>query len=355
MEQFLQQTAQIGKYILLGITITAVILGITFFLVWGWIGTIARSAGTTTSYLYSEFKTGLTATPIHTELRKTILILGTDAVANRAGEPILTDTIMVASINLKTGAISLVSFPRDLWSEKYLTKINALYAYGDKFYPGEPEKLTAEVITELLDKPIHHTFVVSLDMLAELIDIVGGVEITVEESFTDTQFPRSDVPIDSTDPTLLYETVTFEQGPELMTSTRALKYIRSRKSTTEDQGTDLARSQRQQQVITALFNKIISPSVITDSDKVAALLLFYQINFSEKIALSELVATARFVLTGVATNNASIELDSHTLSVYPDTATGVIEHPNPKLYQNNWVYIVRDQNAFREEIRSYLK
>ena len=355
MEQFLQQTGQVGKYILLGVSITAAIVGICALVLLSWVSIITSIGGMTNAALYREVKSGLDSLPKQTDFRKNILILGVDSVANREGDPVLTDTIMVVSINFKTGKVSLLSFPRDLWSEKYLTKINALYVYGDQFYPGQPEKLTAEVVSELSGLPIHHTFVVSLDMVAQLIDTVGGVEVAIPESFTDSQFPRSDVPIDSTDPAILYETVTFEQGTEVLSSARALQYIRSRKSASEEQGTDLARSQRQQQVITALFKKITSPAVLTNNKVLGQLLLWYQTHFAGEMALSEAVATARYLLPYILGRSQSIQVESYSLSVYPDTTAGVIEHPNPRLYQNNWVYIVRDLVALQAEIKTYLE
>ena len=50
------------------------------------------------------------------------------------------------------------------------------------------------------------------------------------------------------------ETVVFTEGEETMTGEQALKYMRSRKSGS-DQGTDLARGQRQQQVLEALVKR----------------------------------------------------------------------------------------------------
>ena len=95
-----------------------------------------------------------------------------------------------------------------------------------------------------------------------MIDLVGGVDVAVAESFTDPQFPVAGRENDECggDPKLLcrYEALHFEKGREHMDGELALKYVRSRHAQGEE-GSDFARSRRQQEVLLALKEKFMSP------------------------------------------------------------------------------------------------
>ena len=288
-------------------------------------------------------------TPIQTDGRKNILILGTDAVANRDGHAQLTDTMIFASIDLSAGKIYLLSLPRDLWSEEYKTKINALYVYGAERFPNSPEQFPQLVIGKLLNQPIHHTLVISMDELSQIIDVLEGVKVEVAQSFTDPEFPRSDVDISSTDPNVLYKTVKFTAGKEVMNGERALEYIRSRHADGET-GTDLSRSQRQQAVIQAMITKLMQKDTILNIDKLASLFNLYHEQFAQYLSLEELGASGKQLYKV----KNEISLEPLSLSLYPDSETGVIEHPSPKLYNNQWVYKTRDTEMLEKEVKEKL-
>ncbi len=317
-------------------------------------------------YLYSQLKifsehSGLTFTEMRALAQeawqtpviasndyKNILILGIDSHENRGGAPPLTDTIMLASVHLPSGRINTLSLPRDLWSDTYLTKINALYYYGQERYPTEPERFPAETIAEMLDVPVHHTVVISMDSLAELVDLIGGIKIDVPQGFTDEQFPRSDVDVTvERDPAKLYKTVTFVEGPETMSGERALEYIRSRHSD-DDQGHDLARSERQQLVINSLIQKIMSPDIILDLALLGKLYQHYLNQYDQYLPIVELAALVK----QLAPVRQDIALNPHSLTIYPDDESGALWHPPVRAYQNQWVYAVRDQTALEKQVQS---
>jgi len=311
--------------------------------------TVSQVANISIPKVLSQVNEGFNQEPTQYNGSKTFLLLGTDAVANRDQEFVLTDTMMLVSIQLKTGKIHTLSLPRDLWLEDYQTKINALYYYGSAQYPDSPELFVQEVVSELMQVPIQHTMVISLDSLSELIDIVDGVSIEVSEGFTDDKFPRSDSDLTSSDPLELYETVTFTTGTERMNSTRALAYIRSRMSG-DEQGTDDARAARQQQVIQALFKELMQPSTLLDTQKSTQMYSWYSKQYEQTLPISEIVATglALFPLRN------DISFNPATFSIYPEDPNGVIEHPNPRFYQNLWVYTIRDLTAFQAQSRMSL-
>lgn len=294
---------------------------------------------------------GLKTTIEQTDNRKNILVLGTDALANRAGDPVLTDTILLFSLNLQTGEFTAISLPRDLWSVEYKTKINALYEYGKERYPDEPQKFPTQVVEQMTGVPIHNTIVLSLDQLKELIDDMGGVSVNVTEGFIDEQFPRTDVDIRTEhDPKKLYETVEFKTGIELMSGDRALKYVRSRHSTQLDQGTDNARSLRQQQVVNAIIAKLREREILRNPELIGKLFDWYKRNFQVELPMEELIHIA-YELQEKLSN---ISISPQTLSFELDGKTGVIIHPDVRKY-NQWVYEVKNEQEFKEEVKQKLK
>lgn len=344
------------KATLLSILFAGAMLLITALGVLGYgyykIDQFAKKSGTTVSDLKTLIETGLQKTPENINGYKTILLLGVDTVANKPNSPQLTDTILLLSLNVNTGKINTVSLPRDLWSTDYKTRINALYEYGKEKYPERPEQFTEEVVQDLTGLEINHTITLSLDTVAEIVDILGGIDVTVAEGFTDTEFPRDDVNIQTAKThEELYETVTFETGTQHMDGNTTLKYIRSRKSANLDQGTDIARAQRQQQVISAVFEKLLSSSTIRNTTILSDLYLLYDETFEAQFPKLEALSTANYLLP----YKDQIEFTSHTLSIYPEDPNGVITNPPVSKYSGQWVYEIRNLESFKTEINELLQ
>lgn len=314
----------------------------------------SQTAGVSFSELRTAFTTGWQQPPLTTNGYKNFLLLGVDSLSGRGDVPPLTDTMMLISLNLDNGKIITLPFPRDLWSEKYKTKINALYYYGFDRYPDNPAKFVKETLEELTAVTIHHTLVLSLDQLEELIDLVGGVNLDIPVGFVDEKFPRPGVDITiERDPKILYQTITFEPGQQTLTGEKALQYIRSRHSD-GDEGTDLARGERQQLVIKALFSQLMKPKQYLENPALAGQLYqFYEQNFAEVLPLTELIATTK----KLAPIRAEITITGHQLSTTKDNPrTGVLTNPKPSyLYQNQWVYIITDEELFKQEITDILQ
>lgn len=326
------------------------------FGVWGYFKfqKFTQTAEVSFTELKNSAEMGWQQQPIATNDYKNVLLLGVDSLSGRGDVPPLTDTMMLISINLETGKINTLPFPRDLWSEKYKTKINALYYYGGDRYPEEPEKFVEETLEQMTAIDIHHTVILSMDKLEELIDLIGGVTVNVPVGFTDEEFPRPDVDVTTeTDPAILYQTVTFVPGEQTLDGERALQYIRSRHSE-DDEGTDTSRGERQQLVIKALFAQLMDyKKYVTDPILAGNLYKFYEQNFSQVFPLEELVATAK-QLTPVRNQ---IEITNHQLSTTKDNPkTGVLDNPKPSyLYQNQWVYVITSDKLFKEEINNLFK
>ncbi|HQM15945.1 MAG TPA: LCP family protein [Candidatus Woesebacteria bacterium] len=295
-------------------------------------------------------KSTIQAEPIN---QLSILVLGTDEIENRPDFPQLTDSIILAQVQPSHNKVQLLSLPRDLWSNDYKTKINALYQYGRDKNPDQPTQFPQEVISTLTQQDINHTLVISLAQLESLIQILGTIEVDVPVGFRDDQFPRNDVDITKeTDPLKLYETVTFVAGKQQMDGERALKYIRSRHSVDPLVGTDLGRTVRQQQVIEAIFEQIMDLSQYWyEPQRAGQLFSFYKEHFEESLPLSKLLVLVRQMYQ----SDQPFQFTSNSLPIFPDDPEGVIEHPtylHP--YQNQWVYVINDLSRFRQFISKSL-
>ncbi len=185
------------------------------------------------------------------------LILGIGG-ENHAGAD-LTDTMMFVSLNQSTGGVTLVSLPRDIWINDLKTKLNSVYHYQGI----EGVKTQAEAIT---GQKIDYYFLIDFSGVVKVIDTLGGVEVNVERTFDDYRFPvagkENDLCNGDPDYDCRYEHVHFDSGLQTMDGITALKYIRSRYAQ-GDEGTDFARSKRQQNLITALRQKALSPYWLT--------------------------------------------------------------------------------------------
>lgn len=174
--------------------------------------------------------------------RTNILILGVGGGSHEGGD--LTDTMMVVSLDNTKKTLAMISVPRDIWSDTLKDKVNSAYHYG--------KLLMAKVTVEdVLGIPIHYAVVLDFSGFQNVIDEVGGIEVNVPTAFTDKEYPCE------TD-TCVYETVHFDAGPQHMDGARALIYARSRHAE-GDEGSDFARSRRQQEIMLALKNRVMHP------------------------------------------------------------------------------------------------
>jgi LCP family protein required for cell wall assembly len=176
-----------------------------------------------------------------------ILILGKDYGRN-------TDTIIVASYYQKENQLTTMNIPRDLrvLSQGNSMKINALLAQGeDTGYQGRPSRYVADFISRHLNIPIDYFVRIDIDGVTKLVDKLGGIEVEVEQSFTDCEFPTPNYT------GYIFPCPSFEKGKTILNSQRALIYARSRHSfDNPSEAIDFARSKRQSKVIEATMTKL---------------------------------------------------------------------------------------------------
>lgn len=189
-----------------------------------------------------------------------ILIIGVDT---RENDTLLnTDTMILASYNYETNNVVMYSIPRDFNVEindsNWFNRINSVYASAEKKKEGTGFAALEKTITEVTDQEIQYHAMVNFEAFKEIIDAVGGVDINVENSFLDYRYPDG----------YGYKTISFKAGPQTMTGENALAYARSRKSLQNNEGSDYARAERQQKVIIALQEKIMSSDTLSNPQKI---------------------------------------------------------------------------------------
>lgn len=208
----------------------------------------------------------------HLNGRVNILLLGVPG--GQHDGPNLSDSINVLSYDMKTNRLTTVGIPRDVWSDTIHQKINAAYATGEVIEPGKGLTLAKAEVSSIIGIPIHYGAVIRFEQFRQLVDFLGGVDLNVEHTFTDDEFPVTGKEADECggDPDFKcrYETISFQKGIVHMNGETALKYVRSRHATGAE-GSDFSRNQRQQAVMKAIRAKLLSPSILLRPDRLAGL------------------------------------------------------------------------------------
>ena len=200
-----------------------------------------------------------------------VLMVGIDTRENT--QLLNTDVIIVGSYNHETKDIVMISVPRDFHAQTNLdkiwfNKINSTYMVNEQKLKGSGLPVLEEVVEGITGLEIQYHAMINFNGFVELIDAVGGVYINVENSFTDYMYPLG----------YRYQTVTFKAGPQLMDGETALKYTRSRHSQQNGEGSDYARARRQQKVIDALKDAVLSSETLLNPTKLMAMFSTIQNN-----------------------------------------------------------------------------
>jgi len=187
--------------------------------------------------------------------RVNILILGIGGAGHDGPE--LTDTVIVASLKPSTGKVALLSVPRDLLmttADYGQVKLNAINAYAEAKAKGSGPAAEAAALSAALGEPIDYWARIDFNGFEKIINAIGGVDVTVDRSFTDTTFPVSDA-------SDLVKTVSFSAGAQHMDGKTALEFARSRHGN-NGEGSDFARSKRQEKIMLAAREKLLKAGTL---------------------------------------------------------------------------------------------
>jgi len=296
-----------------------------------------------------------------------VLLLGIGG-KNHQG-PNLTDTVIFTSLSTKGDKITLVSIPRDLWVPDLDAKINTAYSTGESKRQGGGLVLSKAVVSKIVNQPIDYVLRIDFDGFVKAVDLVGGLSVNVDRTFDDYEYPidgKEEDPCGHSDTELAelatassqleafpcrYNHVHFDKGLQEMDGKTALEFVRSRHAQGSE-GSDFARSKRQEKIIKAFKDKIFSLATLANPAKVISLYDILKVSidtdikddeFDDFIRLAEKMKTAQ-------TENAVL-----------DTGDGKSKRPglliNPKSgeeYNLEWVLIPRKGNGNFMEIQKYI-
>ena len=280
-----------------------------------------------------------------TRSRTNIVLLGMGGVDHKGAE--LTDSIIVVSVDLASTDSLVLSIPRDIWINSLKTKINATYYYGEQRQEGGGLVLAKAAVEEIIGQPVHYAVSIDFDGFKHAIDLVGGIKINVPETFDDYKYPIPGME-DAEPEELRYEHLRFDSGSQNMSGERALKYVRSRNAK-GPQGTDFARAQRQQQVLAAFKNKLLSLETILSPTKIKELVQTYTGSVRTDLGEAEYVSLAKLAIQPRRENlryGILKEQDQET------GEEGLLVNPPPAEYDGQWVLIGRGGSW--DEVHSYV-
>ncbi|PJE67301.1 hypothetical protein COU95_03080 [Candidatus Shapirobacteria bacterium CG10_big_fil_rev_8_21_14_0_10_40_9] len=256
--------------------------------------------------------------------RVNLLFLGESGPGHEGAT--LTDTIIFTSVSKERTV--LLSIPRDIWYEPLKTKINSLYFYG-----GLPQE--EEAMGEILGQRIDTVVLVDFDTFVKTIDFLGGIDVYVEGTFDDFKYPipgkEEDLCGGDKTFTCRYEHVHFEAGLKHFDGQTVLKFVRSRNAV-GDEGTDYARSRRQQKIIAALKNKIFSPWILGKPGNIFALWRLLNQGLKTDFKIDDLIPLVKILATPSSRKMSTFVLDGW------ETAEGYLYHPQ-KHPSGQWVLL----------------
>jgi len=313
-----------------------------------------------------------------------ILLLGTPG--GKHDGPNLTDTIMIVSYDLSSHQAALVSLPRDLWIDEQKAKVNALYQIG--LNRGNGLNFTKQEIGKILGIDIPYAIRLDFSGFEKAVDLVGGINIEVVKSFDDYVYPvagkenemcgyqekeaeildeqakslnitagkyltlldpegkiatvsaKEAKEIEYTDQQVAtifrcrFEHLSFKKGPLSLDGVTALKYVRSRHGN-NDEGTDFARSRRQQQVLQAFRQKILSLETLTDPRRIIDLIKTFGASVETNINQSEYLDFIKIVKQMEGTKSVVVDsTGENPLLITPPASN----------YGGAWVLVPKDKD-----------
>lgn len=297
----------------------------------------------------------------------------------------LTDTIMIASYNLKTNQVYLFSIPRDLWLPELRSKANAVYEIGLSQKNGLG--LSKTIMGNILGIPINYALRVDFRGFVQAIDAIDGIEVSVENSFDDYLYPiqgkendlcgNTEAEMDfneeeakklnieagkrkilltadgsiATDSaqedkgiryfSCRYEHIRFDKGKMQMGGAVALAFVRSRHGT-NGEGSDFARSKRQQKVIEAVRDQILSLETLVNPQRAVELIKILGESIDTDISVKEVGEF--YKLSKKMDKIQSFVLDDSPRNDLPDGRKSLFIHPLASDYGGAYVLISEDDD-----------
>ncbi|MBF8982156.1 LCP family protein [Lutibacter sp. B2] len=177
--------------------------------------------------------------------RVNVLILGVDAEDFKSAQNARTDTMMLATFDIKEKKVDIISIPRDtrtvIRGRKKQEKINHAHAYGGV-------DLSVKTVKDFLSVPVNYYVKINYKGLSKIIDDIGGIEVDVpmDMKYYD---PYAKPPLK----------INLKKGKQILDSNKAMQFVRFRKGYKNQ---DLGRIEAQHEFLKALSKKMMQPQTI---------------------------------------------------------------------------------------------
>jgi LCP family protein required for cell wall assembly len=235
-----------GSLGIVGITVIALLVGIPHVMAYRY----GTAFGAAFAKMFDDERAGAEPVPALNE-RINVLLVGVDATRLRSA--VLTDTMMVVSLDPVGHTVTMLSLPRDLIDvplgngDVYGPKLNSLMAYADADpgqFPDGGLAALEDAVGALLGIDIQYHAELQFGSFIRMVDAVGGVDVNVVQGFSDPTYDGYG---------LQGRGWSITAGPHHLDGRDALAFSRSRKAAGES---DFTRALRQQQVIVALRDAV---------------------------------------------------------------------------------------------------
>ncbi len=276
--------------------------------------------------------------------RTNFLLLGIGGGDHEGSD--LTDTMILVSVNQTTGDVAMISVPRDIWVPSMRAKVNTAYHYGEEKQQGGGFVLAKSAVSEIVGLPVHYAALINFANFEKFIDSIGGVDINVQTAFDDYEYPipgrENDLCDGDPQTKCRFEHLHFDQGLRHMSGNLALKYVRSRHAV-GDEGSDFARSRRQENLILAIKTKLVSKEILANPAKIKSIYASLAKSFTSDFGSNLYPALVKL---GLKAGKSKIRTLTLTENLF-------INPPISALFDFQWVLIPKD-NSF-ESLSSYIK
>lgn len=175
---------------------------------------------------------------------RNIALLGVDTRDMNSLDGSRSDAIIIVSINEQSKDVNLISVYRDSYIDVQghgLTKVTHAYAYGG------PE-LALNTLNRNLDLDISEFVTVNFEIVADVVDLVGGIDIDIDKS----ELSQMNKYIEDTSKNVGRKANKITSaGKQHLDGIQAVTYARIRKTA----GGDYKRTERMRTVLTEVFEK----------------------------------------------------------------------------------------------------
>ncbi len=299
-----------------------------------------------------------------------ILLMGIGG-ENHEG-PDLTDTIIFANLEPDKNVVNLISIPRDLYLDSIGAKVNSAYAIGQE-KDGRGMTLASAAVGSVIGVNPDYVFIIDFSGFTKLVDLLGGIDVNVENTLDDFAYPVEGKEKDLcglTEDSLAtlsaqiatgsatefdlfpcrFSHLHVGDGNQHMDGNLALKFVRSRHALGVE-GSDFARSKRQQLVINALKSKVLSLGTLANPVKVIQIVGILKDNIFTDIPQGQYDDFIKLAqkMKGAKINSYVIDQgDSY------NDRLGLLKNPPLSDYGGQWVLAPRVGRGDFSEVKEFV-